>query len=70
MTTIESIVPNDIVVRTRELNAREKELVRLLWDYLPKDKEHKDRRKTAWGTKTQVGLCNIIAFIMDAERRP
>ena len=28
----------------------------LLWDHLPKDREHKDRRQTGWGTKTKIGL--------------
>lgn len=27
-----------------------------IWDYLPKDPEHSDRRVTGWGTKTKKGL--------------
>ncbi len=32
----------------------------LLWDHLPKDPEHKDRRQTGWGTKTKVGLIGCL----------
>ena len=36
----------------------------LLWESLRKDAEHKDRRRTGWGTKTQIGLLACIDRIM------
>lgn len=48
-----------------EKNKRiENNLTDLLWEYLPKDKEHEDRRQTGWGTKTKTGLRLSIARIM------
>ncbi len=41
----------------------ERATVDLLWDYLKRDPEHKDRRQTGWGTKTQSGLTACIARI-------
>ncbi len=35
----------------------------LLWDSLKRDPEHKDRRQTGWGTKTQLGLVACIERI-------
>lgn len=43
-----------------KLTKREQALVDLLWDYLKKDPEHKDRRWTGFGTKTKVGLVASI----------
>ena len=37
--------------------------IELLWDYLEKDKEHKDRVVTGWGTKTEEGLVACIERI-------
>ena len=37
--------------------------VALLWDSLRRDPEHKDRRQTAWGTKTKEGLAACLARI-------
>jgi hypothetical protein len=42
-------------------------LFELLWDHLPKDSEHKDRRHTGWGTKTKVGLIACIDRIVGEE---
>lgn len=43
----------------------------LLWDHLPKDREHKDRRQTGWGTKTKVGLIACLERIAtDSEHLP
>ena len=42
------------------LSKREQALVDLLWDYLKKDPEHKDRRQTSFGTKTKQGLVACI----------
>ena len=53
----------------RELKPHEQELIDLLWDYLKRDPEHRNRRKTGFGTKTKVGLVNSIAWIMDEKRR-
>jgi hypothetical protein len=40
----------------------------LLWDYLKQDGQHRDRVRTAWGTKTQEGLIACIERIAyDAE---
>ncbi len=35
-------------------------MVAPLWDFLKKDPGHKDRRQTAWGTKTKLGLALTI----------
>jgi hypothetical protein len=32
----------------------------LLWDYLKRDPEHKDRRRIGDGTKTKLGLLRTI----------
>ena len=53
---------------TRQLKPHEERLIEMLWDYLKKDPEHKDRRQTAWGTKTKIGLANSVAWAMDKER--
>lgn len=55
--------------QTYTLNERDKAVVDLLWEYLKKDPEHKDRRQTAWGTKTQYGLARCIEAIY-SEQRP
>ncbi len=55
--------------RTRPLTAVEQEIIDLLWDYLKRDPDHKDRRKTSYGTKTKVGLVNTLAWLMDEKRR-
>ena len=40
----------------------------LLWDYLKKDPEHKDRRQTGWGTKTKLGLAlSVQAALRESE---
>lgn len=58
--------PSPIIPRS--LTPRESELIRLLWDYLRKDPKNRDRRQTAWGTKTQIGLVNTIAYILDQTK--
>ncbi len=45
----------------------EREVTELLWDYLPKDPDHSDRRKTGWGTKTKIGLVACIERIAAGE---
>ncbi len=46
-------------------------IVELLWDYLKKDPEHKDRRQTGWGTKTKQGLYNCInRIVMEPDNLP
>ncbi len=40
-------------------------LVGLLWDYLKKDREHKDRRHTSFGTKTKQGLTACIERVIE-----
>lgn len=39
-------------------------IVGLLWNSLKKDPEHKDRRQTGYGTKTQTGLFACIESII------
>lgn len=47
-------------MHTKESTIKENELIPLLWDYLKRDPEHKDRRQTGWGTKTKQGLVASI----------
>lgn len=42
----------------------EDRVAELLWDYLKRDPEHKDRRRTGWGTKTKQGLAACILRIV------
>jgi len=42
-------------------------LIMLLWDNLAKVKSHKDRRMTAWGSKTQEGLIASIECIVEEK---
>ncbi len=42
-------------------------LVELLWDYLKRDPEHKDRRQTGYGTKTKLGLVASIRSILSVS---
>jgi len=44
---------------------QKKAVIELLWDYLKRDSEHKDRRHTGWGTKTKEGLSACIDRIME-----
>lgn len=43
---------------------QEASIALLLWDYLKKDPEHKDRRQTSFGTKTKQGLFASIKRII------
>jgi len=43
---------------------QQKQIIELLWDSLKRDREHKDRVQTGWGTKTQKGLIACIESIM------
>ena len=45
------------------LSAKDKALVDLLWPYMKRDREHKDRVHTAYGTKTQYGLARCIEAV-------
>jgi hypothetical protein len=51
---------------------RAEQVVALLWDSLKRDPEHKDRRQTGWGTKTQIGLvaCLDRIYFDDPETLP
>lgn len=42
-------------------------VIELLWDSLKRDPEHKDRRKTGYGTKTKEGLIACLAHIFIEE---
>jgi hypothetical protein len=57
----------DKTTKAGERTQMEREVTELLWDYLPKDPEHKDRRKTGWGTKTKIGLVACIERIAAGE---
>lgn len=50
--------------------AQKAALVNLLWEYMKRDPEHKDRVRTAWGTKTKEGLCACIERITLDNRLP
>lgn len=47
-----------------------KVLIELLWNYMRKDREHKDRVHTGWGTKTKTGLVACIARIVEDNELP
>ena len=40
----------------------------LLWDYLKRDPDHKDRRQTGYGTKTKQGLALSVARALEGEK--
>jgi hypothetical protein len=42
-------------------------VIDLLWDSLRRDREHKDRRMTGWGSKTKVGLLACLHRIYNEE---
>jgi hypothetical protein len=50
-----------------KLTANEQAVVDLLWDYLKRDPEHKDRRQTSYGTKTKAGLARSIYGIVNGR---
>lgn len=53
------------------LSGLEDRLSGLLWDYLKRDPEHKDRRQTGWGTKTKQGLAACIERVFnEAKSKP
>jgi hypothetical protein len=39
-------------------------VVQMLWDYLRRDAEHKDRRCTGVGTKTKLGLAATVRALV------
>ena len=39
----------------------------LLWEYMKRDPEHRDRVQTGWGTKTKQGLVACINRIMTGD---
>jgi hypothetical protein len=43
-----------------DIEKQEEAVAELLWDYLKRDPEHRDRRATGWGTKTLVGLTACV----------
>jgi hypothetical protein len=45
-------------------------LIDLLWSSMRRDKEHRDRVQTGWGTKTQDGLIACIERITKGEKLP
>jgi hypothetical protein len=57
------------VVNNYALTDRDKAIVKLLWGYMKRDHEHKDRVKTGYGTKTQYGLACCLDAIY-SEHNP
>lgn len=49
------------------MTTKEQAIIELLWDSLKRDPEHKDRRQTGWGTKTQMGLVASLNRIYEEE---
>lgn len=47
----------------------DEEVADVFWEYLDCDPDHKDRRQTAWGTKTKTGLAAVIRRL-GAGNRP
>ena len=45
-------------------NEQKNELVTLLWNYMKRDTEHRDRVQPGWGTKTQEGLAACIERVL------
>ena len=52
-----------VVSNDYNLTERDKAIISLLWDSLKRDPEHKDRKQTAWGTKTKFGLARCLDSI-------
>lgn len=50
---------------TSEELATAERLADLLWDSLKRDPEHKDRRRTAYGTKTKLGLLRTVQAVIN-----
>lgn len=48
-------------------NEQREQIIGLLWAYMKRDPEHRDRVRTGWGTKTEQGLCACIERIMTGE---
>lgn len=49
-------------------NKIDQALINLLWDYMKHDPKHSDRRQTAWGTKTRIGLAACInRIVLDTD---
>jgi len=44
----------------RKQASPDQQVIELLWGYMRKDPEHKDRVQTGWGTKTQQGLVATV----------
>ncbi len=49
---------------TPEERAEAEALAELLWDFLRKDPEHQDRRRTGSGTKTKLGLLRTVKSVL------
>lgn len=45
-------------------------IVGLLWEYLKRDPEHKDRRQTGFGTKTREGLVASVRRVVLDPYKP
>ena len=50
-------------VKRQRAARRQRDIIDLLWDYLPKHEQHSDRRLTGWGYKSKQGL---IASVISA----
>ncbi len=47
-------------MRTKPETFTDEEVTEVFWEYLDCDPDHKDRRRTAWGTKTKSVLAATI----------
>ncbi len=47
------------------LSPRQQALVDLVWSYMRRDSEHRDRVQTSYGTKTQLGLARSLERIFE-----
>lgn len=45
----------------------EEQLIDLLWSYMKRDPDHRDRVQTGYGTKTKTGLVACVRRIIDGE---
>lgn len=51
--------------RVELTDVQQANLADLLWDTLPRDPEHEDRRSLVIGTKTKLGLARVIERIVN-----
>ena len=50
------------------VTTQQNDLINLLWDSLKRSPGHHDRRMTAWGSKTKLGLVACIERIYTPDK--